>query len=167
MFPGIQGGPLEHIIAAKAVAFGEALQPEFKTYIDQVVVNAQAMGEAMVERGLRLVSRRHRQPPVLVDLHAGRHHRQGRRERCSKSVGITVNKNAIPFDPLIARSSRAASASARRPSPRGASTRPTRDTVGASSAQTIFNRDDERDARDGARRGAPALVEAHPLYPEL
>ena len=56
VFPGLQGGPLEHIIAAKAVAFGEAMRPEFKTYIDQVVVNAKAMGAAMVECGLRLVS---------------------------------------------------------------------------------------------------------------
>ena len=56
VFPGLQGGPLEHIIAAKAVAFGEAMRPEFTTYIDQVVVNARVMGEAMVDAGLRLVS---------------------------------------------------------------------------------------------------------------
>src|SRR5450830_1437602 len=56
VFPGLQGGPLEHVIAAKAVAFGEAMRPEFATYIDQVVVNARVMGEAMVEGGLRLVS---------------------------------------------------------------------------------------------------------------
>jgi glycine hydroxymethyltransferase len=68
VFPGLQGGPLEHIIAAKAVAFGEALQPSFKTYIDQVVVNARVMGEAMVDSGLRLVSGGTDNHLMLVDL---------------------------------------------------------------------------------------------------
>ncbi len=68
VFPGLQGGPLEHVIAAKAVAFKEAMQPEFKTYIEQVVVNAKAMGAAMVEYGLRLVSGGTDNHLMLVDL---------------------------------------------------------------------------------------------------
>ena len=98
VFPGLQGGPLEHIIAAKAVAFDEAMQPEFKTYIDQVVVNAQAMGEAMVEGGLRLVSGGTDNHLMLVDL---RPRASPARTPSSllEEVGFTVNKNAIPNDP--------------------------------------------------------------------
>ena len=98
VFPGLQGGPLEHIIAAKAVAFREAMQPEFTTYIDQVVVNARAMGEAMVECGLRLISGGTDNHLLLVDLRpAGITGKDA--ERLLEDVGITTNKNSIPNDP--------------------------------------------------------------------
>ncbi|HZL04144.1 MAG TPA: serine hydroxymethyltransferase, partial [Coriobacteriia bacterium] len=98
VFPGLQGGPLEHIIAAKAVAFHEAMQPEFGTYIDQVVLNARAMGEAMVECGLRLVSGGTDNHLMLVDLRPAEI--TGKEAQALlEEVGITVNKNAIPNDP--------------------------------------------------------------------
>jgi len=98
VFPGLQGGPLEHIIAAKAVAFKEAMQPEFKEYIDRVVANARAMGEAMVEAGLRLVSGGTDNHLMLVDLRpAGITGKDA--QNLLETVGITVNKNAIPNDP--------------------------------------------------------------------
>ena len=80
-FPGTQGGPLMHVIAAKAVAFLEALQPEFKAYSAQVIANARAMTRALQERGYKIVSGRHRQPPVPARPDRQEHHRQGRRCR--------------------------------------------------------------------------------------
>ena len=77
IFPGIQGGPLMHVIAAKAVAFSEALQPEFKAYQQQIVANAKALAEALKRAGLRLCSRRHRQPPDAGRPAAEEAHRQG------------------------------------------------------------------------------------------
>ncbi len=98
VFPGLQGGPLEHIIAAKAVAFREAMQPEFKAYIEQVVVNAKAMGEAMSDKGLRLVSGGTDNHLLLVDLRPAAITGKDA-ERLLEDVGFTVNKNAIPNDP--------------------------------------------------------------------
>ena len=98
IFPGLQGGPLEHDIAAKAVAFGEAMTPEFSSYIDQVIVNAKAMGAAMVECGLRLVSGGTDNHLMLVDLRPAKITGKDA-EALLERVGITVNKNAIPNDP--------------------------------------------------------------------
>ena len=95
VFPGSQGGPLMHIIAAKAVAFGEALQPEFKTYIDNVVENSTAMGEGMVDGGLRLVSGGTDNHLCLVDLTPADITGKDA-EKVLESVGLTVNKNTIP-----------------------------------------------------------------------
>lgn len=97
IFPGIQGGPLMHVIAAKAVAFGQALQPEFKRYQTQIVKNAKHLGERLVEQGLRLVSGGTDTHLLLVDLTAfGITGRQA--ENLLEEAGITVNKNMIPFD---------------------------------------------------------------------
>ncbi len=97
IFPGIQGGPLMHVIAAKAVAFGQALQPEFKPYQTQIVKNAKHLGERLVEQGLRLVSGGTDTHLLLVDLTAfGITGRQA--ENVLEEAGITVNKNMIPFD---------------------------------------------------------------------
>jgi glycine hydroxymethyltransferase len=97
VFPGQQGGPLVHIIAAKAVAFNEALQPEFKTYAAQTVANAKALGEAMQAAGYRLISGGTDTHLILVDVFA-----KGifgsEAEAALGAAGITVNKNAIPFD---------------------------------------------------------------------
>jgi len=97
VFPGQQGGPLVHIIAAKAVAFGEALQPEFKAYAAQTVANAQALGAAMQAEGFRLISGGTDTHLILVDVFAkGIYGSEA--EAALGAAGITVNKNAIPFD---------------------------------------------------------------------
>ncbi len=98
VFPGLQGGPLMHVIAAKAVAFGEALRPEFKTYARHVVENARAMGEVLRESGLDLVSNGTDSHVLLVDLRPMQV--TGKvAEAALTRVGITCNKNAVPFDP--------------------------------------------------------------------
>jgi glycine hydroxymethyltransferase len=97
VFPGQQGGPLMHVIAGKAVAFGEALQPEFKTYAAQTVANAKVLGEAMQAEGFRIVSGGTDTHLILVDVFAkGMFGSEA--EFALGEAGITVNKNAIPFD---------------------------------------------------------------------
>jgi glycine hydroxymethyltransferase len=95
IFPGIQGGPLEHVIAAKAVAFGEALRPEFKTYAQQIIKNAKALGEALMAEGLKLVTNGTDNHLLLVDLSdsdvTGKD-----AEIALDHAGITVNKNTVP-----------------------------------------------------------------------
>jgi glycine hydroxymethyltransferase len=98
IFPGIQGGPLMHVIAAKAVAFGEALKPEFKVYGQQILDNAQALAQSLVKRGLRIVSGRTESHVMLVDLRA-KNITGKAAEAALGQAHITVNKNAIPNDP--------------------------------------------------------------------
>lgn len=98
VFPGTQGGPLEHIIAAKAVCFGEALKPEFKAYAQQVVKNAQVLAEELVKSGFRLVSGGTDNHLMLIDVR--NFHITGKEfEQRLDEVQITTNKNAIPNDP--------------------------------------------------------------------
>ena len=98
IFPGIQGGPLCHVVAAKAVCFYEALQPSFKEYQQQILNNAQALAEALIEHGFDIVSGGTDNHLMLVDLR-----KKGitgkKAEKLLEGVGITCNKNAIPFDP--------------------------------------------------------------------
>ena len=97
IFPGIQGGPLMHVIAAKAVAFGEALQPEFKEYQKQVVANAKTLADSLTEEGLRIVSGGTDNHVMLLDVSAlGLTGKVA--EHVLDEVGITANKNTIPFD---------------------------------------------------------------------
>ncbi len=97
VFPGQQGGPLMHVVAAKAVAFGEALEPSFKEYAAQVVANARVLGSCLMERGLRLISGGTDTHLVLVDVwSAGMGGAEA--EAALGAAGITVNKNAIPWD---------------------------------------------------------------------
>ncbi len=98
VFPGTQGGPLMHVIAAKAVAFLEALQPDFKGYQHQVVLNAQAMADAMIKRGYKIVSGGTKNHLLLVDL-IGRDVTGKDAEEALGKAHITVNKNAVPNDP--------------------------------------------------------------------
>jgi glycine hydroxymethyltransferase len=98
VFPGLQGGPLMHVIAAKAVCFGEALTPEFKAYAGQVVENAKSMGEALVKGGAALVSGGTDNHLVLVDLRPKGVTGKAAEEALERA-GMTCNKNAIPFDP--------------------------------------------------------------------
>ena len=98
IFPGIQGGPLMHVIAGKAVAFKEALTPEFKTYQEQVLKNADALAKALIARGLRIVSGRTESHVMLVDLRA-KNITGKAAEALLGSAHMTCNKNAIPNDP--------------------------------------------------------------------
>jgi glycine hydroxymethyltransferase len=164
VFPGLQGGPLEHIIAAKAVAFHEAMQPEFTTYIDQVIVNAKAMGEAMVEGGLRLVSGGTDNHLMLVDLRPA--DVTGKEaEHVLEEMGLTVNKNAIPNDPqspFVTSGIRVGSAAI---TTRGFNEEEAH-TVGRLIAETIFKRN-EPSRLEAIRAEVQQLLAAHPLYPEL
>lgn len=99
VFPGIQGGPLEHIIAAKAVAFGEALQPEFKTYAMQVKKNAAKLAEELMKRGFTIVSGGTDNHSMLVDLRSKYPELTGKEaEKALVQANITVNKNMVPYD---------------------------------------------------------------------
>lgn len=99
VFPGIQGGPLEHVIAAKAVAFGEALQPEFKVYAQQVKKNAACLAQELMNRGFTIVSGGTDNHSMLVDLRSKYPDLTGKvAERALVAADITVNKNMVPFD---------------------------------------------------------------------
>ncbi len=98
IFPGIQGGPLMHVIAGKAVAFGEALQPSFKTYAKAVIKNAQALAETLIARGLAIGTGGTDSHIVLVDLRP-KNLTGKQAEESLERAGLTCNKNAIPFDP--------------------------------------------------------------------
>jgi glycine hydroxymethyltransferase len=98
IFPGLQGGPLMHVIAGKAIAFKEALAPEFKAYQQQVIINARVLAEALIKRGLRIVSGRTESHVMLVDLRAKKITGKDA-EAALGQAHITVNKNAIPNDP--------------------------------------------------------------------
>ena len=98
IFPGLQGGPLMHVIAGKAVAFKEALNPEFKTYQEQVVKNADALAKTLIERGLRIISGRTESHVMLVDLRS-KNITGKAAEGVLGSAHITCNKNSIPNDP--------------------------------------------------------------------
>ncbi len=98
VFPGLQGGPLMHVICAKAVAFGEALKPEFKNYIDSVISNSKILSDVMLQRGLAVVSGGTDTHLVLVDLRPKKLTGKAA-ERSLENAGITCNKNGVPFDP--------------------------------------------------------------------
>ncbi len=115
VFPGTQGGPLEHVIAAKAVAFGEALRPDFADYTDAILVNAKALGRGMESRGLRLVTGGTDNHLLLVDLTPAGDVTGKDAERALEEVGITVNKNTIPGEtrsPFVTSGIRVGSAAA-------------------------------------------------------
>jgi len=97
VFPGTQGGPLEHVIAAKAVAFGEALTPEYTTYCKQVIQNAQAMAEEFVKKGYHLISKGTENHCMLIDL-SNKKITGKKAEHVLEEAGITLNKNMVPFD---------------------------------------------------------------------
>jgi glycine hydroxymethyltransferase len=164
VFPGLQGGPLEHIIAAKAVAFKEASTPEFKAYIDQVVINARVMGEEMAAGGLRLISGGTDNHLLLVDLQpAGITGKDA--ERLLEDLGMTCNKNAIPNDPQ----SPFVTSGIRVGSPafttRGFGTDEAR-LVGSLIARALFQREDPT-ALGEVRAEVEELLARFPLYPGL
>ena len=99
VFPGIQGGPLEHVIAAKAVCFGEALKPEYKAYQEQVVKNARALADELIKRGFKLVSSGTDNHLMLVDLTNFEGVSGKDMQNLCDEVNITLNKNSVPNDP--------------------------------------------------------------------
>jgi glycine hydroxymethyltransferase len=99
VFPGTQGGPLEHVIAAKAVAYGEALEPSFKEYGKQVIANAAALSKAMVARGYKIISGGTDNHMMLIDLRPKDENLTGKvAENALVKADITLNKNAVPFE---------------------------------------------------------------------
>lgn len=163
VFPGAQGGPLMHVIAGKAVAFGEALKPDYATYIEHAVENARRLGEGMIDGGLRLVSGGTDNHLCLVDLTPADVTGKDA-EKLLESVGLTVNKNSIPNEPrspFVTSGIRVGSAAA---TTRGF----TADDfyqVGQLIAATVFNAENDAMLAD-VRSKVDAMLEAHPLYPE-
>jgi glycine hydroxymethyltransferase len=99
VFPGTQGGPLEHVIAAKAVAYGEALDPSYKEYCKQVIANAAALAKAMVARGYKIISGGTDNHMMLIDLRPKNENLTGKvAENALVKADITINKNAVPFE---------------------------------------------------------------------
>lgn len=164
VFPGSQGGPLMHVIAGKAVAFGEALQPSFKDYIDNVVANAAALGRGMTDGGLRLVSGGTDNHLCLVDLTPADVTGKDA-EKLLESVGLTVNKNTIPNEPrspFVTSGIRVGSAAA---TTRGLDADEFYE-VGSCIAEAVFHAGDEAALSKVAER-VGAIIERHPLYPEF
>ncbi len=165
VFPGSQGGPLEHVIAGKAVAFGEALRPEFADYADAVLANAKALGRGMESRGLRLVSGGTDNHLLLVDLTPAGEVTGRDAERALDAVGITVNKNTIPGErrsPFVTSGIRVGSAAA---TTRGFSEQEC-ERIGQLIGDVVTNVDNAQLA-DRTALEVRELLNAHPLYPEL
>ena len=164
VFPGSQGGPLMHVIAGKAVAFGEAAQPSYKEYIGHVVENAARLGQGMMDGGLRLVSGGTDNHLCLVDLTPADVTGKDA-EKLLESVGLTVNKNSIPNEPrspFVTSGIRVGSAAA---TTRGFTADDFYE-VGQLIAATVFNAESDAKLAD-IRTKVDALLAAHPLYPEL
>lgn len=164
IFPGVQGGPLMHVIAAKAVAFGEALKPEFKEYQENIVKNAKAFAEALVKEGFRLVSGGTDNHLVLVDVRA-----QGLTGKVAEhlldEVGITCNKNTIPFDPaspFVTSGLRLGTPAA---TTRGFKEEDFRE-IAAIIGLVLNNPEDAAKHEEAAKRVA-ALCAKYPMYPNL
>ncbi|MGB3261090.1 serine hydroxymethyltransferase [Paenisporosarcina sp.] len=161
IFPGIQGGPLMHVIASKAVAFGEAQQPEFKTYIQQVVKNAKALANCLIDEGIDVVSGGTDNHLLLVNLNSL--NLTGKvAEKLLDEVGITVNKNTIPFDkqsPFVTSGIRIGTPAV---TSRGFK-EPEMKEIASIMAKLLKNHEDEAVHKEAAERVA-ALTSKFPLY---
>ncbi|MEK4566494.1 serine hydroxymethyltransferase [Alkalihalobacillus sp. FSL R5-0424] len=164
IFPGIQGGPLMHVISAKAVAFGEALQPEFKTYAQNIINNAKRLGEVLQSEGINLVSGGSDNHLLLMDLQSLE--LTGKvAEKALDHVGITTNKNTIPFDPqspFVTSGIRLGTAAV---TSRGFDEE-AMEEVGKLIALTLKNVDNEEVAEQVRTRVAD-LTAKYPMYPNL
>ncbi|WP_026583396.1 serine hydroxymethyltransferase [Bacillus sp. J33] len=163
IFPGIQGGPLMHVIAAKAVAFGEALQEDFKTYAGNIISNAKKLAEALQAEGIDLVSGGTDNHLLLVDLRSlGLTGKVA--EKVLDEVGITVNKNTIPFDPespFVTSGIRIGTAAV---TSRGFGEKEMEE-IASIIAYTLKNHEDEGKLQEAAQR-VEALTGSFTLYPE-
>lgn len=164
VFPGMQGGPLEHVIAAKAVAFGEILDPSFKAYGQQVIANAQAMASAFVSKGYNLISNGTDNHLMLIDLRNKNLTGKKAQETLDKAH-ITLNKNAVPFDdksPFVT--------SGIRVGVPAATTRGLKEahmeTVVSFIDKVLMNADDVA-VLEGVKAEVKAFMQQFPLYPEL
>jgi glycine hydroxymethyltransferase len=161
LFPGVQGGPLMHVVAAKAVAFQEALAPEFKTYQEQIVANAKALAAALADEGWRLVSGGTDNHLILVDVFA-----RGLTGKVAEAVldraGITVNKNTIPFDtnsPMVASGIRIGTPAL---TTRGMKP-PEMEQIGRLISRALLSAENESGLAE-VRREVGALCDRFPLY---
>ena len=164
VFPGIQGGPLMHVIAAKAVAFGEALQPEFKEYAEQVIKNAKVLAAELMSKGLTIVSGGTDTHVMLVDVrNTGLTGKEA--EHLLDEIGITANKNTIPFDPA----SPFVTSGVRLGTP-ALTTRGLKEDdmkeIADIIAVVLQNPEDTAKHQDAAKR-VVVLCEKYPLYPNL
>lgn len=164
IFPGVQGGPLMHVIAAKAVALGEALKPEFKEYAKQIIANCQALAEGLIAEGFRLVSGGTDNHLLLVDVR-GQKMTGKTAEHLLDEVGVTCNKNTIPFDPespFVTSGIRLGTAAV--------TTRGFKETdmkeVAAIIGLVLNNPEDAEKQAEAAQRVA-ALCAKYPMYPVL
>ena len=163
IFPGIQGGPLMHVIAAKAEAFKEAMSDEFKTYQKQIVKNAKALAAELMDQGFTLVSGGTDNHLMLVDVRA--QNLTGKvAEQLLDDVGVTVNKNTIPFDPASPFVTSGVRIGTPALTSRGLLEADFRE-VGAIIALALQNPDSE-ESKDEARRRVAALCAKYPLYAE-
>ncbi len=164
VFPGTQGGPLEHVIAGKAVAFGEALQPAFKTYCGNVIANAQAMAGQLQQRGFKIVSGGTDNHLMLVDLRSiGMTGKTA--DLLVSGVNITANKNTVPFDPESPFVTSGLRLGAPAMTTRGMGTTEFTEIANII-ADRLLSPEDDTVANDCIRRIA-TLCEGFPLYPHL
>lgn len=164
VFPGSQGGPLMHVIASKAVALGEALQPSFKTYAENVVKNAKVLADTLIEEGVNIVSGGTDNHLMLLDTRnlniTGKD-----AEKVLDSIGITVNKNAIPFDPTSPFVTSGIRIGTPAVTSRGMDEQ-AMVTIGRIIANVLKNPKDEVKLAEASRQVAD-LTSQYPLYPEL
>lgn len=164
VFPGMQGGPLMHIIAAKGVAFGEALAPDFMTYAQKIVANAKAMAETFLAEGIPLISGGTDNHLLLLDLRplqlTGK-----KAEHVLDTVGITVNKNAIPNDPAGPMTTSGIRIGTPAVTTRGMDEQAMQ-TI-ASIIATVLKQPDDAQTLEQAKNAVIALTEQYPLYPQM
>ena len=161
IFPGIQGGPLMHVIAAKAVAFGEALQPSFKTYAEQVVKNAAVLADELTKDGFRIVTGGTDNHLMLVDL-TSKHLTGKEAQNLLDEVNITVNKNTIPFEPLspfVTSGIRLGSPALTTRGFKEADMKEVADIIAL-----VLDYPEDAAKKDEAKRRVAALCEKYPLY---
>lgn len=164
IFPGVQGGPLTHVIAAKAVALGEALKPEFKEYAKQIIANCQALAEGLIAEGFRLVSGGTDNHLLLVDVR-GQKMTGKTAEHLLDEIGVTCNKNTIPFDsesPFVTSGIRLGTAAV---TTRGFKEADMKE-VAAIIGLVLNNPEDAEKQAEAAQRVA-ALCAKYPMYPML
>jgi glycine hydroxymethyltransferase len=164
VFPGVQGGPLVHIIAAKAVSFGEALRDDFKNYQQQIVANAKALAETLSSAGLRLVSGGTDNHLLLVDVFLDGKGITGKAaEKALDEVGITVNKNTIPFDtnkPFVASGVRIGTPALTTRGMMEAEMRQIGEMIAA-----VIHEPESEDVRERVRRQVADVTSRFPMYP--
>ena len=161
IFPGIQGGPLMHVIAAKAVALGEALQPEFKVYAQQIIDNAKALAAALKDKGLTIVSGGTDTHVMLVDVRStGLTGKEA--EHLLDEVGITCNKNTIPFDPASPFVTSGIRLGTPALTTRGLQVKDMEEIADIIAA--VLNNPEDKAVHEEASKRVAALCEAYPLY---